>query len=385
MGITNSKLLSFGIFLLTVIACGSSQETYKNPSTPQDTNPSNSEKPATNSSANFDLSTSNHVPPADILEEVTYYGQGAGNCTKTSYSVPEIVGVTSDTVLMMNSSMSACGWEENEVLTGKVVYPDGRTFTYSVNTYEDFSGVGGTLHFTPSINDPVGPYDLILIGQNGSVEATVYYSRPIGPHIFSASDSEIYIYGFSASEEITLFCYDSTGKIVDGEYVGVFLGWKEYKVGTNGTLTINAPANKCNFAVIGEISGEVHSLRNLEGGGTYDWASETIRTQSSSSNSSNSTNTEQATSCPGAPQQRLEVGKMAYVCTSIDSVKLREGPGKDHAVIKSLIPGADLEIIGGPKCNNNWSWWQVKTESGYIGWMSEGGDNVDKYYLCPRN
>lgn len=381
---TNSKLVSFGILLMTVIACGSSQQTHKNPTSPQSTNPTSSAKPANSSNATFNLSTSNQVPPADILEEVTYYGQGAGNCTKPSYSAPEIVGVTGNTILMMGSSLSACGWEENEVLTGKVIYPDGRTFTYSVNTYKDFTGVGGTLHFTPSINDPVGSYKLVLTGQNGSVETTVYYSNPSGPHIFYASDNEIYLYGFSTSEKITLYCYDSTGQIIDGEYVGVFLGWEEYRVGVDGALTINAPVNKCNFAVIGEISGEVHSLRNLEGGRIYDWAPETIRTQSSSSSSS-STGSEQTSSCPGAPQQRLEIGGMAYVCTSIDSVKLREGPGKDHAVIKSLIPGADLEIIGGPKCNNDWSWWQVKTESGYIGWMSEGGDNVDKYYLCPRN
>jgi len=88
-------------------------------------------------------------------------------------------------------------------------------------------------------------------------------------------------------------------------------------------------------------------------------------------------------SCPGAPPQRLEVGEMAYVCTSSDSVKLREGAGRNYSVIKSLVPGADLKIIGGPKCGDNWSWWQVETESGFVGWMSEGGDSTDKYFLCP--
>lgn len=378
MKTTNSKLLSFAILIMTVIACGSSQQTHKDPTSPQSANPASSPKPTTSSNANFDLSTSNPIPPADILEEVTYYGQGAGNCPKTSYPIPEIVGVTGDTILMMESTLSACGWEENEVLTGNVIYPNGRTFVYSVKTYKDFNGVGGTLRFTPSINDPVGPYKLVLIGQYGSVEATIYYSKPKGPHIFYADENEIYLYGFSSSEEITLYCYDSTGQIKDGDFVGVFLGWKEYKVDADGTLTINAPTNKCNFAVIGKKSGEVHLLRNLAGGGFYDWAPKTIRTQNNSSTAS-----EQTTSCPGAPEQRLEIGKMAYVCTSIDSVKLREGPGKDYTVIRSLIPGADLEIIGGPECKNNWSWWQVKTESGYVGWMSEGGDSKDKYFLCP--
>lgn len=383
MGKINSKLSFLGLVLLTTFACGSSQQENKNPALPQSINPTSNVPSATGSNANFDLSTSNQIPPGDILEEVTYYGQGAGNCIETSYPTPKITGVTDDTILMMESSMSACGWEENEILTGKVIYPDGRTFTDSIKTSKDFTGIAGTISFTPSINDPEGSYTLVLIGKNGSVEATIYYSKPVGPHIFYASDSEIYLYGFSTSEEITLYCYDSTGQIIDGDYVGVFLGWEEYKVGTDGTLTINSPASKCNFAVIGEKSGEVHSLRNLAGGGTYDWAPETIKTQNSSSSSSSAQ--EQSASCPGAPEQRLEIGEMAYVCTSTDSVKLREGPGKDYPIIKSLIPGADIEIIGGPKCKNNWSWWQIQTESGFIGWMSEGGDNTDKYYLCPSN
>lgn len=90
-------------------------------------------------------------------------------------------------------------------------------------------------------------------------------------------------------------------------------------------------------------------------------------------------------SCPGAPPQRLKVNEMAYVCTSTDSVKLREGPGKSYSAIKSLVPGADIKVISGPSCADNWSWWKVKTESGFIGWMSEGGDSTDRYFLCPRN
>jgi hypothetical protein len=87
--------------------------------------------------------------------------------------------------------------------------------------------------------------------------------------------------------------------------------------------------------------------------------------------------------CPSAPPQRLTINEMAYVCTKSETVKLREGPGKKYSVLKSLVSGADVKIIGGPKCADNWSWWEVETESGYRGWMSEGGDNVDKYFLCP--
>lgn len=99
----------------------------------------------------------------------------------------------------------------------------------------------------------------------------------------------------------------------------------------------------------------------------------------SSSSSGSSSN-----SCPGAPAQRLQVGDNAYVCTSVDTVALREGPGKSYAIKKRLVPGADLKVIGGPSCANNWSFWEVRTDSGYTGWMSEGGDSADPYFLCPK-
>jgi hypothetical protein len=92
----------------------------------------------------------------------------------------------------------------------------------------------------------------------------------------------------------------------------------------------------------------------------------------------------EAQSCPGAPKQRLKVNETAYVCTRKDSVKLREGPGKNYSAIKSLSPGAEVTITGGPKCADNWSWWQVQTKSGYTGWMTEGGDSIDPYFLCPN-
>jgi hypothetical protein len=90
-------------------------------------------------------------------------------------------------------------------------------------------------------------------------------------------------------------------------------------------------------------------------------------------------------SCSGAPPQRIKVGGKAYVCTKRDSVILREGPGRSYAEIRRLVPGADLKIIGGPSCANNWSWWEVRTESGFTGWMAEGGDATDPYFLCPND
>lgn len=109
-------------------------------------------------------------------------------------------------------------------------------------------------------------------------------------------------------------------------------------------------------------------------------ASETVNGNNSISNSSNSGST---SSCPGAPVQRVKVGNDAHVCTKKDSVAIRNLPARDGDVIIRLIPGATFTVIGGPKCSDNWSWWQIRTDKGTTGWISEGGDSDDPYYICP--
>jgi hypothetical protein len=42
-----------------------------------------------------------------------------------------------------------------------------------------------------------------------------------------------------------------------------------------------------------------------------------------------------------------------------------------------------ITIVGGPTCADEWSWWEVRIESGAAGWVAEGGDEVDPYYVCP--
>ena len=96
-------------------------------------------------------------------------------------------------------------------------------------------------------------------------------------------------------------------------------------------------------------------------------------------------NTQINSSCPGAPQKRLEVGGNAIVCTRRETVYLRTSPKKSASYTHRLVPGAELRVIGGPICDERPSWWywEIRTESGYEGWMAEGGDTKDSYFLCP--
>jgi len=91
----------------------------------------------------------------------------------------------------------------------------------------------------------------------------------------------------------------------------------------------------------------------------------------------------QTSSCPGAPAQRMIVNQRGYVCTQSDSVRLRDAPYRSASTLIQLAKGTQFTVVGGPACADNWSWWQVKTDAGQTGWVSEGGDNVDPYFICP--
>ena len=87
--------------------------------------------------------------------------------------------------------------------------------------------------------------------------------------------------------------------------------------------------------------------------------------------------------CPGAPPQRVMIGEKANVCTESDDLIVRQEPGQDGKELTGIKPGTNFMIINGPSCANNWSWWKVELDSGLDGWVAEGGDNIDPYFICP--
>ncbi len=87
--------------------------------------------------------------------------------------------------------------------------------------------------------------------------------------------------------------------------------------------------------------------------------------------------------CPGAPPQRVRVGDRARVCTAYEQLIVRAQPGRGNPELTRLKPGTYVTIVDGPVCANVWSWWKVRTGSGIVGWVAEGGDEIDPYFICP--
>jgi hypothetical protein len=88
-------------------------------------------------------------------------------------------------------------------------------------------------------------------------------------------------------------------------------------------------------------------------------------------------------SCSGAPLQRMIVNARGHVCTQSDSVRVRSGPARSSSTLFQLKPNTIFTVIGGPACSDNWSWWNIRMSDGTTGWVSEGGDDVDQYFICP--
>lgn len=87
--------------------------------------------------------------------------------------------------------------------------------------------------------------------------------------------------------------------------------------------------------------------------------------------------------CSGAPAQRLAVGSQGTVCTKSAAVFVRSGPGRSNPMLQKLPVGSTVQVLAGPLCSDDWSWWEVSAGEGIRGWVAEGGDAEDPYFLCP--
>lgn len=142
-------------------------------------------------------------------------------------------------------------------------------------------------------------------------------------------------------------------------------------------------------------------VRKIEGAGngsvvvSVDISSSESINSSSNSSESNSENS----SCGGTTPSKIKINKNAYVCTKTDRLIVREVPGGSE--ILRLYPQEVVSVIGGPKCYDSATWWKINipagtkgtvgqtdledffyTNSEVTGWVREGGDYLDPYYIC---
>ncbi|MBZ0314806.1 MAG: SH3 domain-containing protein [Anaerolineae bacterium] len=98
---------------------------------------------------------------------------------------------------------------------------------------------------------------------------------------------------------------------------------------------------------------------------------------------SGSTTTSPGTSlCTGAPASRVSVGATGRVTisnTNPSPLRMRSAPG--GAFVTSLPEGTQFTIQGGPQCQGNYTWWQIRLSDGRTGWVAEG--DASSYFIEP--
>lgn len=86
--------------------------------------------------------------------------------------------------------------------------------------------------------------------------------------------------------------------------------------------------------------------------------------------------------CEAAYLTRLYVGGRAKVSEyPFENNRVRAEPNKDAAIIGYISPGEEMDLTEGPICADNWVWWRIRSETGVVGWTSEGDKNT--YWLVP--
>lgn len=373
------RLISvFGLIVLSLSACGGSILSTKNNEATPNLIPSippvqfvagPTATRETQVGAKFDISSAKTVAPQDILEEISYYGQGAGAyCSDTSYPSPKVGRATETTELMYVGVLIVCGWKTDETLTGIIQFPDGKIITIPVGLENDGEAYYGRLAFTPTLNDLPGDYLFKIKGKSATVQVTITFNAPDGPHIYLIEDDELLLHGFAPNEKIRLFCYVSAK----------LAGWEEYTVDASGKLTLRfagVPISQAgdfgiisDFVALGEKSGEAHILRpHVYYGGSIDMIEQgTIVKQPV---------------CGNLKSYLHKGGAARITITDGTKTRIRAKAGFTQKILDSLPEGTPLTILQGPVCADKSAWWQVRTKDGLEGWMAEY--QGDTYLLEP--
>ncbi|MCB9436205.1 MAG: protein kinase [Anaerolineales bacterium] len=85
-----------------------------------------------------------------------------------------------------------------------------------------------------------------------------------------------------------------------------------------------------------------------------------------------------ASYCTGKPVSQVSVGVRGRVTYTDGTVtNLRTNPGGE--VQSQMAEGTPFDIVGGPACTADYTWWQIKLDSGVIGWVAES--DASRYFI----
>jgi hypothetical protein len=371
-----SDFMKYTLFLISSIVVVSCISAPQFGSENNDTSPEENDWDQEIPVRKFSLSSANKTKPSNVLEEVVYYPGGAGSpCDGYTGSNLELGALAYHNPYELGTDIcsASCGWQPNEQVQIILNRPDKE-----ILEEQTADGVMVYYCYESSFSDPAGRYTIVFKGTSGVIEETVSISPPDGSRLYVhylESREELHLRYFEPNERIRLFAYGEPGDSSPNASA-ILSGWQEFTVDSKGQLIIKVDDTTPQYVVLGEESGEVWPFGRS--GKAINGMHSSIYVESGGGEL-------RPTSCPGAPSQQLRVGDRAEVCTKYDRLIIRSDPGLGNSEITRLEPGEYVTVIDGPVCADNWSWWKIRMKTGAVGWVAEGGDSVDPYFICPED
>ena len=139
----------------------------------------------------FSIQDANKIPPEDVLQEVSFGGQGGGDDTKMCdaltkiYSKPTLASASVKAEWLDHAGgIGICGWRANETVSLTITFPDGSISRETLEAYNT-EGTAATFYDTPlpSVNDQVGTYFYLFEGESGKVSHSINVYIPNEPRL----------------------------------------------------------------------------------------------------------------------------------------------------------------------------------------------------------
>jgi hypothetical protein len=160
----------------------------------------------------------------------------------------------------------------------------------------------------------------------------------------------IFLYHFAPGESVRLFCYDAYGP-----HPGKLNAWQDLTVDQSGNQPVEVEATNCTFVALGQLSGEVHQIR--------EWRSTIKKT------------------CGGLTSRLKDRINARASVTDGTNKSVYASPGYSQEILRSIPEGMNIKTLKGPQCAENNMWWPVDTGEGVFGWMPEEQNGL--YLLEP--
>ena len=331
-------------------------------------------KPTATKVPSFGPSTSNRNVPKDInsvLKEVAYFGIGGGGDDDDlcrNITTPTIVSEWSDIEQLHSVWVLSCGWKTSKKYSTVLSKPDGTTKKESPDTPFGTSTYGYIYwSYMPTAFDPIGTYQVKFSNgeQTQSFEFHVSKITTAGATLLW-DQQEVQVYNFSPNEKVRMFRYElsNPGDPATDEFV--FKDWQEFSTLSDGKLRIKLSTISGYFAIVGAKTGEFHL--------TEGFVQSILK--------SNTPVISNKSLCPGAPISKVAVGSTARVTfTDRTPTRIRKEPTTSSKILGRIPEGTRFLIVGGHKCSDGYTWWNIELANGTRGWMAEGKSGT--YYLEP--